>query len=56
MIPFFKHKDSWAAWDNAQKTGVVNTSALPKGVVEDLKGYDESVFFLRGHHPFKFVD
>ena len=31
-------------------------SEWPKGVVEDLKNYDESIFFFKGKRPFVFED
>ena len=56
MIPYFKHKGTLAALDEIEKSKVVDVSKYPKGIVEDLKGYDESVFFFYGYHPFIFVD
>ena len=56
MIPYFKHKGILAALDEIEKSKVVDVSKYPKGIVEDLKGYDESVFFFYGYHPFVFVD
>lgn len=56
MIPYFKHKGTLAALDDIEKSKVVDVSKYPKGVVADLKGYDESVFFFYGYHPFVFVD
>lgn len=56
MIPFFKHKGTLAALDEVKKNKIVDISRFPKGVVEDLKGYDKAVYFFYGHHPFVFVD
>ena len=56
MIPYFKHKGTLAALDEIEKSKVVDVSKYPKGIVEDLKGYDESVFFFYGYHPFVSVD
>ena len=56
MIPFFKQKGTWDAFEEVRQSNIVDVSKYPKGVVEELKEYDDSIFFLRGHHPFVFVD
>ena len=56
MIPFFKHKGTWDALEEVRQTKIVDVSKYPKGVVKELKEYDDSIFFLRGHHPFVFVE
>ena len=56
MIPFFRHKKSWDALEKVHVSKVVKKSEWPKGVVEDLKNYDESIFFFKGKRPFVFED
>ncbi|MBR6124092.1 hypothetical protein IKQ19_10950 [Candidatus Saccharibacteria bacterium] len=56
MIPFFKHKGTLAALLEVEKTKIVDVSKYPKDIVDDLKGYDNSVFFFYGYHSFVFVD
>lgn len=56
MIPFFKHKGTWDALERISKTRVVKLSEWPKGIIDDLKRYDEATFFFHGKHDYFFVD
>ncbi len=56
MIPFFKHSETWDALEMIAKTGVVKLSEWPKGIIDDLKRYDEATFFFHGKHDYFFID
>lgn len=56
MIPHFEHNETWDALEKIAKTRVVKLSEWPKGIIEDLKRYDEATFFFHGKHDYFFVD